>query len=153
MPNSIRLALYQPDMPQNLGNLLRLAACMATPCELIEPLGFPFDDKRARRSGMDYIDQVALTRHESWDSFLRWKQSQPARLVLLTSKDAIPYTQFHFQPGDLLLLGRESAGVPEEVAMACEARINIPMAAGTRCLNVTSAAAMVLGEALRQTSA
>lgn len=143
-----RLCLYQPDMPQNFGNLLRLCACLAIPCEAIEPFGFPLDDRRAKRAGMDYIDRVALARHTSWAAF---QANRPAgRLILLSSKAETDYLDFLFQPGDMLLLGQESAGVPDVVAAACDASVRIPMRGETRCLNVTSAAAMVLGEVVRQ---
>ncbi len=150
MTAPLRIALYQPDIPQNFGNLLRLCACLGVACEAIEPFGFPFDDKRAKRAGMDYIDQAALTRHPSWAAF---RAARPERLVLLSSKAEISYLDFAFNPGDMLLLGQESAGVPDSIAAACDAMIRILMQSAVRCLNVTSAAAMVAGEALRQAHA
>jgi len=149
----MQLALYQPDIPQNLGTLLRLSACMGVEVSLIEPCGFPFDDRKVRRAGMDYIDHVQLLRHNSWERFNEYRKSiQPsARLVLLTTKAPLVYTDFAFAPNDILMVGRESAGVPDEVAAACDAAITIPMRPPLRSLNVAIAAAMVLGEALRQT--
>ncbi len=144
----MKLALYEPDIPQNTGTLLRLAACLATPVSVIEPCGFVLSDQRMRRAGMDYLDNVDLTRHESWDAFLA---QSTGRLVLLTTRAETAYTQFAYQSGDTLLLGRESAGVPDHVHDAVDARIIIPMAPGMRSLNVAVAGAMALGEALRQT--
>ena len=145
---AMRIALYQPDMAQNVGTLLRLAACLCVPADIIEPCGFPFGDRALRRSGMDYLDHADYTAHASWETFLA---SGPGRLVLLTTRASTSYTAFRFEPGDVLLLGRESAGVPDEVHNRAEARIAVPMAVGLRSLNVAVAAAMVLGEALRQT--
>ena len=147
----MRLALYQPDIPQNTGTILRLGACMGVGVDIIEPCGFPFSDKGLRRAGMDYLDQVDVTRHLSWEDFLENHGNKPCRLVLLTTRGSTTYTDFGFLRDDILLLGRESAGVPEEVHHAADARIKIPMAAGVRSLNIAVAAAMVLGEALRQT--
>ena len=146
----MQLALYQPDIPQNLGTLFRLAACMAVDVSLIEPCGFPFDDRKIRRAGMDYIEHVKLVRHISWQHFSQ-SRSQHNRLILLTTKSPVIYTDFTFAPTDILLVGRESAGVPDEVAVTCDAAITIPMQHPMRSLNVAVAAAMVLGEALRQT--
>lgn len=147
----MELALFQPDIPQNLGGSLRLAACMGVGAHVIEPCGFIFDDKRIRRAGMDYMEQVKLTRHASWAAFCDWHKGSGKRIVLLTTKASTPFPGFAFQPGDILLAGRESAGVPDEVADYADARIRIPMAEGTRSLNVTVSIAMVLTEALRQT--
>ena len=146
-----RLALYQPDIPQNTGTLIRLGACMATPVEIIEPCGFPFSIKALRRAGMDYLDQAELIRHVDWDAFQAHEVRRKGRLVLLSTKAPTPYCDFEYQPDDTLLLGRESAGVPENVHEAADARVVIPLGAGARSLNVAVAAAMVLGEALRQT--
>ncbi len=144
----IRLILYQPDIPQNTGAMMRLAACMGVPLDLIEPCGFPFDDQRVRRAGMDYIEHLELTRHPSWAAF----RAQPGgRLVLLTTAGELGHTAFAFRPDDRLVVGRESAGVPPEVHAAAAARIRIPMRPGLRSLNVAQAAAMGLAEALRQT--
>ena len=148
MTSAMKLALYEPDIPQNTGTLLRLAACLAVPVSVIEPCGFVLSDRRLRRAGMDYLDNVEMTRHESWDAFLA---SSTGRLVLLTTRATTTYTRFDYQSGDTLLLGRESAGVPDDVHDAVDARILIPMAPGARSLNVAMAGAMVLGEALRQT--
>ena len=147
----MRIALYQPDIPQNTGTILRLAACLAIEAHLIEPAGFPTSDRAFRRAGMDYLDQVALVRHVSWDAFETWRRAQELRLVLFTTRSAISYLDHGFEARDLLLFGRESAGVPEEVHQAADARLVIPMREGLRSLNVAVAAAMVAGEALRQT--
>lgn len=144
----MKLALHEPDIPQNTGTLLRLAACLATPVSVIEPCGFALSDRRMRRAGLDYLDRLDLTRHESWEAFLA---QSSGRLVLLTTRGETAYTQFAYQSGDTLLLGSESAGVPEAVHDAAHARIVIPMAPGMRSLNVAVAGAMALGEALRQT--
>lgn len=147
----VRLALYQPDIPQNTGTMLRLAACLGVPVEIVEPAGFDVSDRHLRRSGMDYLDRVAITRHVSWRAFEAWRAGPRARLVLATTKGAVPYTDFAFRPGDIVLVGRESAGVPDEVHAAADGRIVIPMQPGLRSLNVAVCAAMILGEALRQT--
>jgi tRNA (cytidine/uridine-2'-O-)-methyltransferase len=148
----MRIALFQPDIPPNVGTIIRLGACLGVPIDVIEPCGFPFSDKSLRRAGMDYLDRAAVTRHGSWNRFLAGRDGAPAgRLVLLTTKGAVPYTSFAFAAGDTLLFGRESAGVPPEVHETADARLYVPMAAGTRSLNVAVTAAMVLGEALRQT--
>jgi tRNA (cytidine/uridine-2'-O-)-methyltransferase len=144
----MRLALFEPDIPQNCGTLLRLAACLGLAVDIIEPCGFLWDDRRLRRAGMDYLESVAVTRHSSWATF---RASFAGRLVLLTTRAEAPYAAFAFRPDDTLLVGRESAGVPAAVHAAAGARLRIPMRAGTRSLNVAIAAAMVLGEALRQT--
>ncbi len=146
-----RLAIYQPDIPQNTGTMLRLAACLGVPVEIIEPAGFDVSDRNLRRSGMDYLDRVAITRHISWRGFETWRQGSPARLVLATTKGAMPYADFIYEPDDIILVGRESAGVPDEIHQAADARIIIPMQPGLRSLNVAVTAAMILGEALRQT--
>ncbi|MBL0318631.1 MAG: tRNA (cytidine(34)-2'-O)-methyltransferase [Alphaproteobacteria bacterium] len=149
----IRLALYQVDIPQNLGTLIRLAACMDIPMDIIEPCGFPFDDKKFKRAGMDYIDYAALHRHPSWNDFLAWRNTQPAysRIILLSTKATTPYSQFQFKPGDILMVGRETAGVPESVHAHVDDAVIIPMYNQMRSLNVAVAASMVVGEALRQT--
>jgi tRNA (cytidine/uridine-2'-O-)-methyltransferase len=147
----MRLALYQPDIPQNTGTILRLAACLGVPVDLIGPAGFDMSDRAMRRAGLDYLRHVALERHESFAAFDRVRRSRGRRLVLLTTQAEPLYTSFGFGEGDTLLLGRESAGVPQAVHDLADARLRIPMAAGLRSLNVAVAAAMVLGEALRQT--
>lgn len=144
----MRLALYEPDIPQNTGTLLRLAACLGLPIDIIEPCGFLLDDRRLRRAGMDYLAQAALTRHRSWRSY---QEQRKGRLILLTTKGQVGYTDFRFAESDNLLVGRESAGVPESVHAAAAARLIIPLQPGARALNVAVAAAMVVGEALRQT--
>jgi tRNA (cytidine/uridine-2'-O-)-methyltransferase len=144
----MRLALYQPDIPQNTGAVLRLGACFRVPVDIIEPCGFPFDDKRLRRSAMDYGGICDMVRHTSWEAFLGAQQT--GRLVLLSTAGAMPYTDFAFAPTDVLLLGRESRGVPDEVHARADARVRIPMAGGLRSLNVAMAAAVVLSESLRQ---
>ena len=148
MTSVMKLALYEPDIPQNTGALLRLAACLAVPVSVIGPCGFDMSDRRLRRAGMDYLDIVEMTRHESWDAFVA---NTTGRLVLLTTRATTAYTQLDYRSDDTLLLGRESAGVPDPVHDAVDARILIPMAPGARSLNVALAGAMVLGEALRQT--
>jgi len=144
----MRLALYQPDIPQNTGAILRLAACFGLPVDVIEPCGFAFDDRRMRRAGMDYLDHVEVRRHRSWEAYQAGRKT--GRLVLLTTKSAVPHTDVRFEASDSLLLGRESAGVPEDVHAAADIRIRIPMRAGLRSLNVAMAAAIVAGEAMRQ---
>jgi tRNA (cytidine/uridine-2'-O-)-methyltransferase len=147
----LRLALYQPDIPQNTGALLRTAACLAVPVDIIEPCGFILDDKRMRRAGMDYMDRVVVRRHAGWQDF---QAAYPGcRRVLLTTQAETVYTDFRFAAGDILLTGRESAGVPDDIHGEVEARITIPMAPELRSLNLAAAAAMVLGEALRQLDA
>jgi tRNA (cytidine/uridine-2'-O-)-methyltransferase len=147
----MRLALYQPDIPQNTGSMLRLAACFGVAVDLIEPCGFVWSDRRLRRAGLDYLAGVSLTRHESWAAF-RVGEPTRGRLVLLTTHGETPYTEFRFLASDTLVVGRESAGVPPEVHDAAAARLVIPMAGGARSLNVALAAAIVLSEALRQTA-
>ena len=153
-PMALMLALYQPDIPQNTGTMLRMCACLGVDASLIEPAGFPVSDRAFRRAGMDYLAHIDLVRHVSWRAFQDWRQAlqpKPRRLVLLTTKAAGPYTHMTYLPDDILMVGRESAGVPDEVHDAADARVLIPMAPHTRSLNVAVAAAMVLGEALRQT--
>jgi tRNA (cytidine/uridine-2'-O-)-methyltransferase len=147
----MRLALYQPDIPQNTGAMLRLAACFGVAVDVIEPCGFVWSDRRLRRAGMDYLDGVALTRHESWVAFQAARAAVRGRLVLLTTQGSTSYADFAFRPSDTLLVGRETAGVPADIHAAADARLVIPMRAGVRSLNVALAAAVVLGEALRQT--
>ncbi|MCC3861149.1 tRNA (cytidine(34)-2'-O)-methyltransferase [Pseudemcibacter aquimaris] len=146
----MHIALYQPDIPPNTGTIIRMAACLDVMVHIIEPCGFPFGEKSFRRAGMDYIDQSKITRHQSWETFLDWVGER--RIALLTTKAAEPYTEFKFLDEDILLLGRESAGVPDDVHERADARLLIPMTPETRSLNIAVSAAMVLGEALRQTS-
>ena len=147
----MRLALYQPDIPQNTGAMLRFAACTGISVDIIEPCGFLLDDRKLRRAGMDYLDHVAVTRHVSWDRFAESHQNSGNRLILLTTRAATPYPEFEFATDDTVLVGRESAGVPDDVHRAADARLLIPMVEGVRSLNVALSAAMVMGEALRQT--
>ena len=144
----MRLALYEPDIPQNAGALLRLGAALGVAVDIIEPAGFLLSDRRLKRAGMDYIGAAELRRHQSWASF---RAGCTGRLVLLTTKASLVYHRFAFRPDDILLVGRESAGVPESVHAAVDARLRIPLKPGLRSLNVALAAAMVLGEALKQT--
>jgi tRNA (cytidine/uridine-2'-O-)-methyltransferase len=149
----MHLALYQPDIPQNAGTILRLCACLGVTAHLIEPAGFPISDKNFRRAGMDYLDQIDIRRHIGWTDFEVWRKSIGARLILATTRGATPYPDFAFRPDDILLMGRESAGVPEDVHKSADARLLIPMRAGLRSINVAVSAAMMIGEALRQTHA
>jgi tRNA (cytidine/uridine-2'-O-)-methyltransferase len=146
----MRIVLYQPDIPQNLGAFIRLSAGLAVPLDIIEPCGFPVDDKRIRRAAMDYYDLARIVRHASWEAFCR--DRRPGRLVLLSTRGARTFPDVAFEPTDTLLLGRESAGVPDEVHDQADLRLRIPLQNGARSLNVALAAAMVLSEALRQTS-
>ncbi len=146
----MELALYQPDIAPNVGTLLRLGACLGVTVNIIEPCGFPFGGKDLRRSVMDYADFSDVQRHSSWEKFKTAKEHH--RLLLLTTKASTPYTAFTFRKEDILLLGRESAGVPDEIHQTVDARLTIPMQVGMRSVNVAVAAAMVIGESLRQTS-
>lgn len=145
----MRIALYQPDIPQNAGAILRLGACLGVGVDIVEPCGFLLDDRRLRRAGMDYMQLVEMVRHRSWPAYLAARP--PGRLVLLSTRAETTHVAFGFRPDDTLLLGRESVGVPDEVHAAADARIRIPLRAEARSLNVGMAAALVLGEALRQT--
>ncbi len=150
----MRLALFQPDIPQNTGTLMRLCACVDLPIDIIEPCGFIFNDKAMRRAGMDYLDMVDYRRHDSWQDFLQYRAEHPAeygRIVLLTTHASKPYVDFEFKENDIILMGRESAGVPEEVHQIADARLLIPMNENARSINVAVSATMVVGEALRQT--
>jgi len=147
----MRLALYEPDIPQNTGTILRLAACLDVPVDLIGPTGFDATDRALRRAGLDYLSRVELARHSSFAAFDEARRSAGARLVLMTTRSEVAYASFAFAPTDIVLLGRESAGVPPSVHAAADAGLRIPMRPGLRSLNVAVAAAMVLGEALRQT--
>lgn len=147
----MHFALYEPDIPQNSGTILRLCACLGIEAHIIEPAGFPITDRAFRRAGMDYLDKVALTRHGSFATFEAWRRRERLSLVLLTTEAKRSYLEHVFRENEVLLFGRESAGVPEPVHRAADARLRIPMRAGMRSLNVAMAAAMVAGEALRQT--
>lgn len=144
----MRLALFEPDIPQNAGTLLRLGACVGVAVDIIEPCGFLFSDKGLKRAGLDYLELANYRRHDSWTAF---EAQRTGRLVLLSARASHPYTEFAFAPDDVLLVGRESAGVPDHVRDAADARLRIPLKPGLRSLNVALAASMVLGEALRQT--
>lgn len=144
----IELAMYQPDIPQNVGAAIRLCACLGIPLNIIEPCGFPWDERKIKTSAMDYYNLLDIKRHSSWDSF---SGAANGRVVLLTTKTDTPYTDFSFQKGDILLLGRESAGVPIDIHQGIKHKVTIPMAGDARSINVINAGAMVLSEALRQT--
>jgi tRNA (cytidine/uridine-2'-O-)-methyltransferase len=146
----LRLALFEPDIPQNTGTLLRLAACFGVAVDLIEPFGFLWDDRRLKRAALDYAAQATIRRHASWRAFAA-DRDPASRLVLLTTRGSVPYHRFAFAPEDTLLLGRESAGVPDHVHEAAAARVVIPMRSDARSLNVAVAGAIALAEALRQT--
>lgn len=145
----MRLALFEPDIPQNVGAIIRLGACLGVPIDVIEPCGFAFDPKRLRRVALDYIDHAEIVRHSSWRAYGAARGA--GRLVLLTTAAPTRYCDFAFRADDTLLVGRESVGAPEMVHEAADARVRVPLRPGLRSLNVASAAAMVLGEALRQT--
>jgi tRNA (cytidine/uridine-2'-O-)-methyltransferase len=147
----MRIALYQPDIAQNTGTILRLAACLGVEAHIIEPAGFPTSDRAFRRAGMDYLDQVQLMRHATWTAFEDWRRECALRLLLFTTKAQRSYLDHRFAENDILLFGRESAGVPHDVHAAADARLLIPMRPGLRSLNVAMACAMAVGEALRQT--
>ncbi len=149
--SDLHIALYQPDIPGNTGTILRLAACLGLKVHVIEPAGFDISDRNLKRAGMDYVASVALTRHVNWQAFQDWRQSSGRRLVLASTKAALTYVRFEFRPDDVLLFGRESAGVPDHVHEAADARLLIPMVEGQRSINVAMSAAMIAGEALRQT--
>ena len=146
----MRIALYQPDIPQNTGAILRLGACLGVPVDVIEPAGFALGDRNLRRAGLDYLDAARLTRHGSFDAW-RAGLATGVRILLFTTRGDLPYTRYGFAADDVLLFGQESAGAPAEVHAAADARLAIPLRAGVRSLNVAQAAAMALGEALRQT--
>jgi tRNA (cytidine/uridine-2'-O-)-methyltransferase len=147
----MRIALYQPDIPQNTGTILRLCACLQVEAHIIEPAGFPVTDRAFRRAGMDYLDAVAIVRHASWEQFSEWRQTDGGRLLLFTTRGSRSYLDAQYRPDDVLLFGRESAGVPEAVQTAADDRLVIPIASGLRSLNIAMSVAMALGEALRQT--
>lgn len=151
----LMLALYQPDIPQNAGTMLRTCACLGVAAAIIGPAGFPTSDREFRRAGMDYLDHVAIERHPSFDAFQSWRAArrgagETRRLLLLSTRAEVSYLDCAYQEGDILLVGRESAGAPEEIHAAADLSLRIPMRQGVRSLNVAAAAAMVLGEALRQ---
>lgn len=146
----LKIALYQPDIPQNLGAMMRLCACMGASLDIIEPCGFLWDTRKIRQSAMDYYDKITITRHNSWNDFIDLYQGKH-RIILMSTKTETPYADFKFQQNDILLAGRESAGVPENVHESVNKRICIPMKHGLRSLNIVNATSMILGEAIRQT--
>lgn len=146
----LRLALYEPDIPQNAGTLFRLGACLGVPVDLIEPAGFDASDRNLRRAGLDYLAHVTIERHVSFAHFDRWRRENGHRLVLATTRSAESHLDFVFHPGDIIMLGRESAGVPEAIHAAVDARIAIPIRAGLRSLNIAVAGGILVAEALRQ---
>ncbi|QOZ75509.1 tRNA methyltransferase [Bradyrhizobium sp. CCBAU 53351] len=146
----MQIALFQPDIPQNTGTILRLCACLGLDAHIIEPAGFPVSDRAFRRAGMDYLGHVSIVRHDSWLKFEDWRAAHGHRLLLFTTKAATDYRDFRYQTSDILLFGRESAGVTDAVVEAADARLVIPIKAGLRSLNVAMTAAMAAGEALRQ---
>ena len=150
---TVDLVLYQPDIAQNTGTLLRLGACLGVRVHIVHPTGFVFSHQQLKRSGLDYLDRAEIVEHDSYDRFDRWRRDAARRLVLLTTKASQSAYTFTYLEGDMLMLGRESAGVPEAVAAAADATIRIPMRPGLRSINVAVAGAMIVGEALRQTNA
>lgn len=146
----LRIALYQPDIAGNTGTILRFAACMGLAVDIVEPAGFDLSDRNLKRAGMDYLEMAALTRHVDWQAFEERRRAEGRRLVLLSTRAAMPYADFSFSPRDTLLFGRESAGVPENVHEAADARLLIPMQPGARSLNIALSVAMAAGEAIRQ---
>ncbi|MFB9979682.1 tRNA (cytidine(34)-2'-O)-methyltransferase [Mesorhizobium kowhaii] len=150
MNDRLRIALYQPDIAGNTGTILRFAACLGLGVDIIEPAGFPLSDRALKRAGMDYLEMADLTRHVDWHAFEDWRKAGTRRLVLLSTRAAVPYTSFTFASGDILLFGRESAGVPDPVHQAADARLTIPMQGAARSINVALSVAMVAGEAIRQ---
>ena len=149
--STLRIALYQPDIAGNTGTILRFAACLGLSVDLIEPAGFDISDRSLKRAGMDYLAAVTLTRHVNWERYEAWRAESGRRLVLASTKAALPYTTFDYAGNDILLFGRESAGVPDHVHDRADHRVIIPMVEGQRSINVAMSAAMITGEALRQT--
>jgi tRNA (cytidine/uridine-2'-O-)-methyltransferase len=147
----MEIALYEPDIPQNAGTIMRLGACLAVPVHIIEPAGFPVSDRAFRRAGLDYLDAVKIDRHISFAAFEEWRKAHGRRLILLTTKAKQTYPSCAFREGDILLVGRESSGVPDKVHASADISLRIPMQKSLRSLNIAVALAMVLGEALRQT--
>jgi tRNA (cytidine/uridine-2'-O-)-methyltransferase len=150
MNDHLRIALFQPDIAGNTGTILRFAACLGLGVDIIEPAGFPLSDKALRRAGMDYLEMADLARHVDWQAFEQWRRNNARRLVLLSTRATTAYTEFSFAAGDILLFGRESAGVPDAVHDAADERLTIPMRPGARSINVALSVAMVAGEAIRQ---
>ena len=150
MNTDLRIALYQPDIPGNTGTIIRTAACFGIGVDIIEPAGFDLSDRALKRSGMDYVEQAAMARHLNWQAFEAWRKSAGRRVVLASTKAAMPYTSFRFHEDDVLLFGRESSGVPDNVHNEADARILIPMAMGRRSLNLAVSVGIIASEALRQ---
>ena len=146
----MRIALFEPDIPQNAGNIFRLGACLGIPIDIIEPAGFVIDDKRLKRASMDYYDYLDLTKHVSWEKFYEWSKKNSFQLILLTTKSQKSYYDYKFQAKDIILFGRESAGVPDYVHQAVDERLTIPMIKGPRSINLSSSVSMVAGEMIRQ---
>ena len=146
----MRIALFEPDIPQNTGNIFRLGACLGIEVDIIEPTGYIFDDKRFKRSSMDYIQHIQYKRHLDWDAFYQWSKDNQYRIILLTTKSKKKYTNYQFQNNDILLFGRESAGVPQNVHNNVDEQLTIPMVKNLRSINVSSSVALVAGEACRQ---
>ena len=146
----MRIALFEPDIPQNAGNIFRLGACLGIPVDIIEPAGFVIDDKRLKRASMDYYDYLELKKHLSWEKFYEWSKDNSYRLILLTTKTKKSYFDYKFQSNDIILFGRESAGAPDFVHSSVDERLTIPMIKGPRSINLSSSVAIVAGEMLRQ---
>ena len=146
----MRIALFEPDIPQNAGNIFRLGACLGVSIDIIEPAGFVIDDKRLKRASMDYYDYLDLTKHLSWEKFYEWSKRNSYRLILLTTKSTKSYYDYKYQPNDIILFGRESAGVPEYVHETVDERLTIPMIKGPRSINLSSSVSIVAGEMIRQ---
>lgn len=146
----MRLVLFQPDIPQNTGTMIRLAACLGVAVDIVEPAGFDVSDRNFRRSGMDYLDRVEIVRHPSWRAFDMWRREKGLRLVLATTRGATPYAEFDFKAGDAIVMGRESSGAPDYLHETANARVRVPLMPEMRSLNVAVCAGMILGEALRQ---
>jgi len=146
----VRIALYQPDIPQNTGTILRMAACFEVPVDIIAPAGFDISDRALKRAGLDYLDQVEMTRHQSWEAFVSWATENRHRIVLLTTRASTSHTEFNFQQRDILLMGRESAGVPQTVHDTADERVKVPIKPGLRSLNLAVATAIATAEGLRQ---
>jgi len=146
----MRIALFEPDIPQNTGNIFRLAACFGIEVDIIEPTGYIFDDKRFKRASMDYMNHIQYKRHLNWNAFYNWSKENNFKLILLTTKSNKKYTDYQFTNNDILLFGRESAGVPQEVHNSVDEQLTIPMVKNLRSINVSSSVAIVAGEACRQ---
>lgn len=146
----MKVALYEPDIAGNVGTMIRMCACLGLDMDIIEPCGFPFNREKIKKSGLDYIDKVKITRYLSFEDFK--EQNKESRIVLLTTKSSVEYTKFEFMDSDILMVGRESAGVPDSVHNSVDGRVVIKMKEGTRCLNVAVSLAIVVGEAIRQTT-